>query len=76
MADPATLPVLDDWNATQLAKAKVLLDHKPSGVQCPKSVTELLDVPGTESAAQVGELLLTLVQVVCPECGFTGERYL
>lgn len=76
MPDPKDLPLLQDWNDLKLAQAVKFSDHAPSGVQCPQSVSELLDVPGTQSSAKVGELLVTTVMVTCPDCGFKGERYL
>ena len=76
MADPATLPPLKEWNEQKLASAIKLSDHPPSGVQCPKSVSELLDVPGTDSVAAIGEVLMSSIAVICPDCGFKGERYL
>lgn len=75
MANPADLPLLQDWNELKLAAAVKLSDHAPSGVQCPQSVSELLDVPGTQSTAKVGEVILLSIMVVCPDCGFKGERF-
>jgi hypothetical protein len=75
-ADPATLPKYDDWQAQKLAQALKLADMTPSGVQCPKSVSELLMVPGTEASAQLAGLVLATIEVVCPDDGFKGVLYL
>ena len=76
MADPKDLPLLADWNSLKLGEAVKLADHTPSGVQGPQSISELLEVPGTQSTAKVGEALVTTILVVCPDCGFKGEKLL
>jgi hypothetical protein len=76
MADPATLPSLADWNDAKLANAVKLSAYTPSGIKCPLSDSELLDIPGTTSQAKIGELVLFTIQVICPDDGFKGERFL
>ena len=76
MADPKDPPLLNDWNSLKVAQAVKISDHTPSGVQCPQSVTELLEVAGTQASAKVGGVLITTVLVVCPDCGFKGEKVL
>jgi len=76
MADPKDLPTLKAWQDAKLASAVKLSDHPPNGIQCPISVSELRDIPGTESKAEIGELVMFSIQVICPDCGFKGERYL
>ena len=76
MADPADLPLLDDWNNQKLAAAMKVADGQPSGVRCPKSNTELLEIPGTETTALLPGLVLSTIEVVCPDDGFKGVKYL